>query len=109
MGPLKRRLLEAGSALTLAKRMKVQHRGLEWNTAQLETRFVQPNLRWVRHTLRVGYCGACPEAFGRRPELPEEETEGPAHRAPIPSGRWNRIATGHHSILQTAADRSRRK
>ena len=72
----KRRLLEAGSAVAPAERVKAQvrarvehpfrvvkrhfgyvkvlYRGLPKNTAQLTTLFVLSNLWMVRHTMRVG-------------------------------------------------------
>ena len=76
MRPGKRRLLEAGSAVALAERVKAQvrarvehpfrvvkrqfgyvkvrYRGLAKNTAQLVTLFALSNLSMVRHTVRVG-------------------------------------------------------
>ena len=80
MRPGKRRLLEAGSAVALAERVKAQvrarvehpfrvvkrqfgyvkvrYRGLAKNTAQLVTLFPLSNLWMVRHTVRVGEGGA---------------------------------------------------
>ena len=102
MRPEKRRLLEVGSAVALAERVKAQvrarvehpfrvvkrefgyvkvrYRGLAKNTAQLETLFALSNLWMARHTVRVGEGGACPEAFGRRPRRPRrglQEVGGP--------------------------------
>lgn len=76
MRPGKRRLLEAGSAVALAERVKAQvrarvehpfrvvkrqfgyvkvrYRGLAKNTAQLTTLFALSNLWMVRHIVRVG-------------------------------------------------------
>ncbi len=76
MRPGKRRLLEAGSAVALAERVKAQvrtrvehpfrvvkrqfgyvkvrYRGLAKNTVQLVTLFALSNLWMVRHTVRVG-------------------------------------------------------
>ena len=107
MRPGKRRGLEAGSALAervkaqvrarvehpfrVVKRqfgyVKVRYRGLAKNTAQLTTLFALSNLWMVRHTVRVGEGGACPEAFGRRPGGPTEASWSSAARARTPFGR----------------------
>jgi len=56
MRPGKRRLLEAGSAVALAERVKAQvrARGPAKDTAQLTTLFALSTLWMVRHTVRVG-------------------------------------------------------
>ena len=64
--------------------VKVQYRGLAKNTVPVTTLFALSNLWMVRHTVRVGEGGACPEAFGRRPGGPAETSRRSAHRARNP-------------------------
>ena len=83
--------------------VKVRYRGLAKNTAQLTTLFALSNLWMVRHTVRVGEGGACPEAFGRRPGGPAEASRRSADRARNPlsaGGTTSRRVTG-----QVSADR----
>ncbi|MCX5985131.1 MAG: transposase, partial [Chloroflexi bacterium] len=88
--------------------VKVRYRGLAKNTAQLTTLFALSNLWMVRHTVRVGEGGACPEAFGRRPGGPAEASKRSADRSdPLwAGGTTSRWVTDQ--IPQTPGDRSRR-
>jgi len=67
--------------------VKVQYRGLAKNTVPVTTLFALSNLWMVRHTVRVGEGGACPEAFGRRPGGPAEASRRSTDRARTPFGR----------------------
>ena len=83
--------------------VKVRYRGLAKNTAPVTTLFALSNLWMVRHTVRVGEGGACPEAFGRRPGGPAEASRRSADRARNPlsaGGTTSRRVTG-----QVSADR----
>ena len=93
--------------------VKVRYRGLAKNTAQLTTLFALSNLWMVRHTVRVGEGGACPEAFGRRPGGPAEALpRPPGGRQTVPGTPSVRVEPPRDGsparFPQTAGDRSRR-